>query len=130
VIREVGFRVGESIAGDWRAIGQLNSSSRRVVTRNGAGHELANFFFNFEGPIIQLQYPEGQERSAKSRKKYFWAEKINAEAYSRPESNLISIYGQTQLVNAIDSLKDFKIQGQALALPRITVDSPLAQKRT
>jgi hypothetical protein len=36
-IHEVRFRVGESIAGDWRAISESKSSSQRVVTRNGAG---------------------------------------------------------------------------------------------
>jgi hypothetical protein len=35
-IREVGFRVGELITGDWRAIGESKSSSRRVSTRNRA----------------------------------------------------------------------------------------------
>jgi hypothetical protein len=75
-ICKVGFRVGESVAGDWRAIGESNSSSRRAVTRNGAGawrSELRthNFFYLAE----LLSNFNAQKRSVKSQNKCFWAEK-------------------------------------------------------
>jgi hypothetical protein len=42
---------------------------------------------------------------------------INAEAYSGSEFDLISIQNWNQLINTIDSLQNFKIQGQTLSLP-------------
>jgi hypothetical protein len=65
-IHEIGFRAGESTAGDdWRAIGESKSSSRRVTTRNGAGacrsRSQTHDFFYFDGPVIQLQRSEGQK---------------------------------------------------------------------
>jgi hypothetical protein len=75
VIREVGFRIEESIAGDWRAISESKSSSRRVTTRNEKSSRRSVSrtcdFFYFDRSVIQLQRPKDQKRSVKSRKKYF-----------------------------------------------------------